>query len=42
MKVINYNNHKDVKVLIADGLEYGGSVVAGYEQWTSVHNPIID
>ena len=28
MKVIYYNNHQDVKVLIAGGLAYGRSLVA--------------
>ena len=42
MKVIYYNNHQDVKVLIADGLAYGRSLVPGYEQLSPMHNPIID
>ena len=28
MKVIYYNNYQDVKVLVADGLAYGRSLVA--------------
>ena len=37
MKVIYYNNHQDVKILVADGLAYGRSLVA---DGSSINTPM--